>query len=403
VKRLALHAAVICGVLSAALLLWRLRELVFAIAAAWALAASTRAPMQGMRERGLGPRWALVVTYLCMLTVLAAAVLVVGGPLLDELGRAADSLSTAYERLLLGWSRGDRLERSVAALLPSPRLVWKTIGEMRPADLAAAALAVGGAVIMLLVKLVVLLVLSIYWSLYRDAALARALLLVPARRRARVRRIVARVERGVGRHVLSEGTKSVLTIAALALAFRLLGLEFPTLPAAFVGFVRVVPFAGIPLGALAAFVAGAPGGAGPAALAAGLTVVWMVFLDRALMPRLLAARAYHPVLVVVVIVTVTPLYGWAGLLIAPALAAALQILLETTVFTSGPRVRPQPSVEEIRQRALALERRVEEASGQLSPEVTGLFRRLQRLVASLPGGDDGSHRPRPTSHEERAA
>jgi predicted PurR-regulated permease PerM len=391
-RRLATGTAAVCLTLTAALMLWRIREIALAIVAGWVLAAALRPSFEGLRRSGLPRGAALAVNYGLVLLVLVALAVIVGGPLFEELARATDLLSVGYERLLRDWAHGASVERRFAAVLPTPRVLYKTLGELRPSELASGALSISAAILALAVKLVIVFVLSIYWSVHHEEAERKGLLLVSARHRAQIRRVLSAVEAGVGRHVFAEGTKSILTIAVLALLFRLMGLSFPTLPAAFAGAVRIVPFAGWSLTVAAAALAGAQTGPVHAAAAALLAGTLLVVLDRALIPRLLAARSYHPVVVVVVVVTLTPAYGWAGLVAAPAIAAGLQILLETTLLARSSSVTALDSPGAIRARYEALRARVGAAPGALGPEVHGLVRRLGRLVAALEAEQESAAR-----------
>jgi predicted PurR-regulated permease PerM len=151
------------------------------------------------------------------------------------------------------------------------------------------------------------------------------------------------------------------------------------LPAIAAGLVRLLPFFGAPLAGAGAFLAGLLVGPGTGALAAGLTVLVVVALDRAVARRLLFARRPSPTLTLFLAVAFVDGLGAGGLLLASTSALGLQVMIERLVVTHPRRARPAGSLEAIEERLEQVRRRLTSLGGADAAPLESLVARLDAL------------------------
>jgi predicted PurR-regulated permease PerM len=355
VKRVAVAAAISLASLTAAALLWRFRGAAALFVVSLAVAAAVR-PFVAALEPRLGRGLALTVAYVLGLAFLGLVVYVVSRGLLAELDDAAERLMAAYERLRVspdhrpGEGSGHAIRGFLRSNLPPGAALYSAIGAARPTQLVDEALGLTRNVIDSAGELIIVIALSAYWTASREAFERLWLSMVPAPRRTRARDVWRGVESAVGHHLRSELSQSILAALAVALAFRIAHLPTPVLPALAAGVLRLVPFFGVPLAALASFLAGNARGTLPGLLAAAYTVVVLVVVERAVGRTLLAARRPSPTLTVVLAVALVDVAGALGLLLASTIAMALQVFVERLIATHPRRARNAESLAQIDQR-----------------------------------------------------
>jgi predicted PurR-regulated permease PerM len=230
--------------------------------------------------------------------------------------------------------------------------------------------------------------------------------LIPAEQRPIIRRLASDLGVGVGLHVFGETCKSLIALAVIALALAALHAPAPISPALIVAVLRVVPIAGLGLSMVAIAVATAPLGVATAVLAGLATGVLLLALQRAI-PRLLRSREYNPLLVAFVALLLASTLGWIGLVLAPAVTAAVQITIEAAFRAHHDAALAPVTLANIRERfdqltaeAVAKKRR--------SRRTLGLLDNLGRLLADVEAMEreefHSPHGPPRSPHvEDRAA
>lgn len=393
IRRVAAIAAVACATLSAAVLLWELRHILLLFLAAGVTGAAIRPLVAGCVTRGAPRRAALGLTYLGIAVVLVVVLAVIGGALLDELGRVAERMALGYPGVVTRWGQGGAMSRALAAALPAPEAIARTLGALQPADLAQGALVATAVVLRGVAASVVVLALSAYWIAHRKTMERLALSLVSARRRSHVRALTEDIEDGVGRLVLAETIGALLAVTGLALGFHALALPYPTIPAVCAGLARLVPVAG-PVFAAAIAVAAtlAPGGSALVALGAAiLTVGWLRLVDRVILRRLLAIRPVNPLIAVITVVVLTSIGGWWAVPLSSPMSLVVQIGIERiTRRRRVERAEQTPRPDEVGlllARCRQLELRADRCGdpGSMAPHLRALLGRLSHLVMALDG------------------
>lgn len=102
-RRFALSVLIVFALLFAAIVVWRISEIVFLFLASLAIAAATRAPIERLTARRLPHGVAVAAVYLSILVVFGALGFFLYQSLGRELGNITEDLSSIYRSLAVRW------------------------------------------------------------------------------------------------------------------------------------------------------------------------------------------------------------------------------------------------------------------------------------------------------------
>lgn len=327
-RRLAFYTAIIAATLALLILFWQFRSVVILLVLSLVLTAALRPTVEWFVARGLRRGLARVLVYLLVFGVLILSLALISGPLLAELEMLSNYLVVLYDSTYQQWLNASGLLQTIAAQLPAPSELGETMAG--PAGGAALRFLFGVTqnTAAIVAALLVVIVLSLYWSADRSHFERLWLSLLPAGRRIQARRIWQATEEAMGAYVRSEFVQSFLAAILLAIGYRLIGLNYPILMAILAAVAWLIPLVGFVFAALASFLFGlASVGGLPVALAAlALTTAVLAFLEFVVEPRLFRRSQFSGVLIIFLILVMVEAYGMIGFLLAPPLAVALQVL-----------------------------------------------------------------------------
>jgi predicted PurR-regulated permease PerM len=240
--------------------------------------------------------------------------------------------------------------------------------------------AVGSLLVLLEVvgKVLLVLVLSVYWTSGRDSFERLWLSLLPSRRRQAAQTVWIATRRNVGSHLRRDLVSSVLLGVTLLFGLRAVGCELFGLATTFVLVLRLFPLLGGAAAVLSVLVIAAPSGPVAAIASTALTLALLLVLRLVVAPRALRVeRNQDPILAVLVIVALAANYGVPGLIAAPFVAVAVQTLVAEVIALRASEA-DLPTIAELGARAERLERRFRWTPP--SPAIASLLSRLQYLL-----------------------
>ena len=325
-KRLAKVTAIILLTIGGVVLLWLFSSAVLLFGLSLVIAASVRPLALRLIKRGLNRTAAYGIAFLAVLLFFGGIIGIVASGLFGELQRTGDQLLTAYTKITLEWPNGQQWQQSIANELPSRQSLIEFLAGDQGESILSGIVGFSSGVFDLLAQLVVVISLSIYWATDQERFERLWLSLVNAKHRGRARTIWHSVETEVGAYVRSEVIQSSLAGITLGVAFALLGLPFPILLALWAALVWLIPWVGVVLAFIPATLVGLQLGLPYAIAAAAVTIVVFAILETWLEPRLYGRSRVSPVLVVITLIVMAEYAGILGMLLAPPLAALLQIL-----------------------------------------------------------------------------
>ena len=163
-KRLAWFTLLVLATLTLAMIFWEFRVAVVLFGLSLAVAAAVRPLVDRLAARGVPRGLALLVTYAMCIGGLIALVLILSGPLLTDLQQLTRDLASGYEQLTAQWPTGSPLQQMLASQLPAASDLSTAITGPQGGAVLQAVLGLTMGSFDLLGQLLIVLVLSMYWS-----------------------------------------------------------------------------------------------------------------------------------------------------------------------------------------------------------------------------------------------
>jgi predicted PurR-regulated permease PerM len=328
-KRIVWYAVVVLTTITFLVVLWQFRRALVLFLLSLAVSAAFRPLINYFVQRRIPRNIALILSYVLVIGVVAGVLVIVSEPLARDLALLSNRLAIGYEQIKARWPvSGTQFERSLAELLPPSDELYAGLAGERGVEMGQAVLGVTSNALAFGGNLALILILSLYWSADSIHFERLLLSLIPVEQRARVRSIWNGIEKGVGAYIRSELIQSFLAGILLWVGYRLMGLEYPVLLALVGSIVWLIPWFGALLAVVPALLAGLSGGVGLAILAAAYTIVVLIVQEWVIEPRIFWRQSYSSLALVIFILILTDSFGLVGLILAPLVSAALQIVFK---------------------------------------------------------------------------
>ncbi len=391
------YAAVILGTLALLAGLWHLRSIVILLLFSVFVAAAVRPIIARLVRFRIAPTGAQVIVFAAVLAAAGAFFAAFNFRIATDLLELNTRLQGKYWALYLEWLQGNPAQQALISQAPPPIAV----GSVFTADdgRLATLFTVTQSLVETAGGLLLVLILSIYWS--GDQAHFERLwlsLLAPARR-ARARIIWRDIEEAIGRYLLGEALQSGLALLVLGTLFFLAGIRYGITQALIVALLLLVPLVGELLAVLTTLLIGLLADPVTGLVSGGLTLALLLGLKIWLEPHLIHQRG-SALLTVLAAVFFLSAFGFWGLLLAPPFALAGQLLLHRLVDRAVPAGRRAPAagLPHLRDRLSGVRRRLvaDGSPAAPSPEIGSLVERLERLLgemAALPSTDPAGGEP----------
>jgi putative permease len=381
-KRLAWFTAIVLATLTAALLFWEFRSAVVLFILSLVISATVRPLVDWVSARRVPRGLALLLTYVVCVGSIIGLGVILSGPLLTDLQQLVKDVTSGYEKLRAQWPQGTPFQQSLAQQLPAASDLYAAITGPRGGTLIQTALGFTLGSFDLLGQLLISLVLSIYWSTDQEHIKRLWMSLLPFEMRQRAREIWQNMETGLGGYVRSQVIQSVIALILLSVGYQVLGLRYPSALALIGTIGWLIPWVGalfvvVPVALIALSISPLL-----ALISAVFAMGVLVFLEFVIEPRLFNRRRFSSLLVVIIVLLLVDQFGLIGILIAPPLAAVIQILasqlMRPTIQTVIPQLKEPISV--LQSRVEAVQTRLVEQPETATPEVTNMVKRLDKLI-----------------------
>lgn len=386
-KQLAWYTTVALATILAVLLVWELRTTLGLFILSLTIAAVLRPIIDRLYAFKLPRSLAVSITYLVIIAIFFLLVLTLSGPFMSELQALTHDLPAGYGLMRTqGLTSGNLLEQSIANNLPDLNALSQMVVGGQWNVLIQNSLDITLVSLDMISKIVLTVVVSIYWIAGQEHIKRLWLSLLPMESRTRSRDIWQNIEREIGSYLRSELFQSLLTVILLAIGYQWIGLKYPVILALigavgwlivwFGGLIAIIPallagFAISPLVGIGAVV---------------YTIAVLAFLEFVVEPKLFNRHHFSSLLVVILVLIMVKEVGVIGFFLAPPLGACIQILarhlLRPKLMPTSIPV-PPPPVEQIgflRERLLSVKKTVAAASEPPSPEFNNLVQRLEELI-----------------------
>jgi predicted PurR-regulated permease PerM len=319
---------VIAVTLIVLILIWQFSISIVLFGLSLAVAAALRPLINEIGMRSRSKRFALLMVYAAVIGSLLLILSVGGQFLYQDLKKVTDDFATNYERILRDWpAGGSPFQKSLAEQLPSPDDLYGAITSEEGLLTIAADGGAGQDFFTIFGYIGLILVLSIYWSADQLRFERLTVSLFPNEHRPKALHIGREIEKGVGAYLRSEFVKSVLAGLILGAGYWLIGLRYPALLAAWGAIARLIPWFGVLVAVLPFFFMVVGSSPVTGLLALLYTILVLLFLRMVLGSRLGEYQQNNTLLIVLFVILLAEAFGFIGVLLAPPLAVAVQILL----------------------------------------------------------------------------
>lgn len=383
-KRIAWITTLVLGTITVLLILWQFHQALFIFLLSLATSAAVRPIINSLIKRGIKPGLALIFTYLSLLVLVGGLFVLISRSLLSDLEQLTNNLTAGYEQILQDWPESeDQILKTIAAQLPPAEKLFEALsGEEGQAALQGI-IGTASSLAGFFSQLVIILILSIYWSIDRVHFERLWLSLIPVDQRTRARAAWRAVEDGVGDYIIGEVVQSYLVVLILWLGFTWIGLPQPALLALLSALAWFIPWIGAVLAIIPVIAIGLSMNAGIALAAGGLTVITLILMELYIQPRFFARQRFNSLLLVLVVIMMAQVSGIIGLIIAPVIVVALQIGFQHLMAERETRLHAEQVNEEFVQLHASLENiqdRLRTQEQDIAPEMLNLLERLQVLM-----------------------
>jgi predicted PurR-regulated permease PerM len=322
-------------------LLFRFYEVVFILFIAVVLGTVIRPTANWLTQRGLSRMASVILVYLVILLFVAGFLWLLFPMIFNQSSTILGELPVFYQSVrtwLAESPRGlfQRLESYLPSSLPTITSITGHQTAMNSAEMAVSYVGIAARVIF---NTIVILALTLYWTLDGPRLIRSLLLLMPQERRESTNELISAMEGSVGYFVLGQGLLC-LSIGAMALvAYLLIGLPNAFVLAIAAGLFEAVPMVGPALGAVPASLVALSIAPSKFILVIIASIIIQQTENIFLVPRIMRRTVgVNPFVTLLAIFAFSSLFGIGGALMAIPMAAIIQLVLNHFVFQ-------QPTVE----------------------------------------------------------
>jgi predicted PurR-regulated permease PerM len=392
-------------------LIFRFYEVFFMLFIAIVTGTVIRPVVSWLHQRGIPRIAGVILVYLLMLILVAAFLRLLFPVVFEQAATIAGDVPEYYHDLRL-------------SLLNSPNQFFVSLGMLLPAALPFTGLdpsqqtdqsivTSAGQILPYLIvaakvtfAVLVILILTLYWTLDGPRIIKSILLLVPQDQREGISELISDMEARVGFYIAGQGILC-LVIGMLALvAYVLIGLPNALVLAIAAGVMEAVPMVGPVLGAIPAGVVALSISPDRLIWVILATVIIQQLENSLLVPRIMSKTVgVNPFVTLLALFAFGSLFGIAGALMAIPMAAIIQVALNHYVFqpvrvemeisegrdyTSRLRYEAQDLIQDLRKQSRNKKRGSDEnvvQVEQVMDEIETITSNLDALLAQLNNSD----------------
>jgi putative permease len=325
-KQLVRIGTAVMTTLLALVVLWQFRIVAIYVLISLALAAVLRPLFSRLAGRGLVVRVAWILLYLAILGGFGVSLFLTGETAINEIQQLAQNVSVKDVWQLPAWLEGSSFQQALVGRLPPPSKLFEAItgseGQLVLPAILGLTQGIGGFVSGALI----ILFLSIYWSINQVHFERLWLSLLPSEQRKQARDIWRTVEPDIGAYIRGEVIQSLLAGLLLGLGYWALGSPYPALLGLAGALATLIPVVGAALVIFPVLLVGLLTSVQMSLFTTVYALVILIILGMWVKPRLMNRRWDNPILTVVLLIAMANAFGIVGIIVAPPLSAIIQIL-----------------------------------------------------------------------------
>jgi putative permease len=379
IKQLVIIGVAVMSTLLMAVVLWDFRVAVVYVFLSLALAATIRPLVTNWQSHRPGTRVILALIYAVAIATFMFLVFLVGKYVSGDLQQLAATFSMKDAWSLPAWLGSSSFQPTLLTWLPTPNKIFEALTGEESQLVLPAVLSFTEGIGGFITGLVLVLILSVYWSSNQVNFERLWLSLLPSEQRRLARDIWRTIELELGAYLRSEFIQSILAAMILSIGYWILGCPYPVMLGVVGALAWFIPVVGAALAMVLPLLVGLMTSLQLGILAALFTLIVLIALQLWVEPRLFQRHWDNPILTLVLILVMADVFGLVGVIIAPPLSGILRILWNSLV-RDRLIFAPSVQVSDLKQRHAHLWNTIEELKEE--PPLL-VINSMQRLAALL--------------------
>ena len=378
-KRVVLYASAVMTTLLALVVLWQLRTAVIYVLISLTLAAVMRPLFSRLTGKGIVVRVAWVILYLVAVGSFVFFLFIIGDTAIHEIQQLGHSVSVQDKWVLPLWLQGSSFQQILLAKLPPPSKLFEALTGSQGQLVLPALLGFTQGIGSIVSASIVILFLSLYWSINQIHFERLWLSLLPSGQRKQARGIWRTIEPVIGSYTRGQVIQSLLAGLLLGLGYWVLGSPYPVLLGLAGALACLIPVVGAVLVIIPVFLVGLLTSVQLSLFTTIYALAILIALGVWVKPRLFNRRWDNSILTVVLLIFLATAFGLIGIIIAPLLSIVCQILWSRLVSrraVSGAAAQ----ISDLKERQKLVWAAIEVMDGPPVPLVTSSMERLTQLM-----------------------
>lgn len=373
--------------------LWRFRTVIALFVIALFITVSLQPLVDRLRAWRIPASIAMLLIYLLGSGLLVGAAILAFPILSQEVQQLLADLNASYRAIYSRMTENSMMSEAALSTLPAPASFPTILPGLQRQQITQFLIGTTTGVVDAASQIVLLVFLSIYLVVDQVRFERLWLSVVSPIQRTAARQIYHEIAESIGMYIRSETAQSALALLVLSGLYQIIGLKYALFSAIVVAVVWAFPLLGGPIALVWVGLAGWLTNLQVMLAALLITGMLLAFLEFWLQPRLYRRDRFGTILVLVTMMILGRGFGLAGLLIAPPLATAIQVLINSLLRLPGPGANILPEMnsgrltpaaiedewQEIDQRLENLRQTIEKDSVPAS--TADLFKRLTEMAA----------------------
>jgi predicted PurR-regulated permease PerM len=325
-KQIILAVTAVMTTLLALWIVWQFHIVVVYVLISLTLAAVLRPLVQRLVGRVFVVRGAWVLLYVVVLAILGFGLFLVGLSVTNEIQQLARTVSAQDAWNLPVWLQGSFVQQLLVGRLPPPSKLFEAVTGSQGQFVLPALFGFTQGLAGVGSGALVILLLSLYWIINQIHFERLWLSLLPSGQRKQARDIWRTIEPDLGAYIRSQLVHSLLAGLLLGLGYWALGSPYPVLLALVGALACLIPVVGATLAVISPLLMGLLTGVQLSLFTVLYTLVVLIALGIWVKPRLFNRKWDNPILTLVIVIAMANAFGLLGIVLAPPLSAACQIL-----------------------------------------------------------------------------
>jgi len=378
-KRIAIIAGAVLTTALAVVLLWEFR-LVFAyVLISLMLAAALRPLVIRLAGKKIIFKILWILLYVSVFAGFGYGIFLVSQGAVSEIEVFSETVSAQDAWTLPVWLQGTTFNNLLMTQLPPPsKLVEAFTGDQ--GQLIFPTLLTGlqnaGTVIS---GMLIILFLSVYWSINQVHFERLWLSLLPSDQRKQARNIWRTIEPETGSYIRGQVIQSILAGLILGLGYWLLGSPYPMLLGLAGALACLIPVVGFALVLIPVLLVGLVSNLFLALVTTLFAFGVLIALQLWIRPRLFKRNWDNPILTVVLLIALADAFGIIGIVVAPPLSVVCQILWNSLV-SHRTTIGAAAQISDLQDRQNQLLQTIQAMDEPALPLVTSSMERLAQLL-----------------------